>query len=308
MGTYYRVTVAALPPSLTEVKLKIAVEERLETIDSLMSTYIPESEISRFNRSSDTDWFPVSNETATVVAEAMRIFEMSDGAFDITIGPLIDLWGFGPPEKNREIPSRESIENALKRTGSQHLQVRLEPPALKKEISELQIDLSAIAKGYAVDSLGESIAAMGITDFLVDIGGEMLASGHKADSMPWKIAIESPIANQQEIQKIMLLSDMAIATSGDYRNYFEVNGKRYSHEIDPRTGQSIQHPLVSVSVLDKSCMRADALATALIVLGPERAQQLAESEKLPAFFIIKKEGEGYLEVESSGFSPLSSLQ
>jgi len=307
MGTYYRVTVASMPSTVSEDELKTTIATRLERVNSLLSTYIPDSEISRFNRSHDIGWFPVSVETATVVTEALKIFKLSDGAFDITVGPLVDLWGFGSSKKKKEIPSRMSIESALKLTGSEHLHVRLTPPALKKDISELQIDLSAIAKGYAVDSIVEALTALGITDCLVDIGGEISAVGQKSDSSPWKIAIESPIANEQGIQKVMTLSDMAIATSGDYRNYFEVDGKRYSHEIDPRTGQSIQHSLVSVSVLSKSCMRADALATALIVLGPKKGQQLENSENLDAYYIIKK-GIIFHELETYGFSQLSSLK
>ncbi len=177
---------------------------------------------------------------------------------------------------------------------------------MKKEISDLQIDLSAIAKGFAVDAVAESLKAEGVSNFLVDIGGEMLAIGKKADDIPWKIAIESPGTNKRGIQSVLPLTNLAIATSGDYRNYFESKGQRFSHEIDPRTGQSINHNLVSVSVLDKSCMTADAWATALIVLGPERGKDLAEKAKLPFFFILK-EKDGFREMKNAGFDQLTSL-
>jgi len=301
MGTYYRVTVASLPASVNEGDLKMVIADRLEKINSLMSTYVEDSEVSRFNQSAETEWFPVSKETATVVIEALHVYELSEGAFDITVGPLVDLWGFGSQKKERKIPSHSSIESALEKTGSKHLRARLSPPALKKEIREIQIDLSAIAKGYAVDSVAESLVELGMNDYLVDIGGEMLAGGQKADSTPWKIAIESPTADKREIEKVMGLENQSIATSGDYRNYFEVEGQRYSHEIDPRTGQPIGHRLVSVSVLTSSCMRADALATALIVMGEEKGESLAESENLAVYFILKKD-EGFGVWKSTGFN------
>jgi thiamine biosynthesis lipoprotein len=306
MGTYYRVTLAAIPTTLGEGELQASIDTRLGKINTGMSTYLSDSEVSRFNRYTGKDWFPVSADTATVVAEALQIFRQSEGAFDITVGPLVDLWGFGPPEGTRSIPSPESIENTLKKVGSQHLHVRLSPPAIKKsETSDVQIDLSGIAKGFAVDSVADSLEEFGVTDYLVDIGGEMLARGRKKDGSSWTIAIESPIVNERSIHKTIAVSDQAIATSGDYRNYFESDGKRYSHEIDPRTGRSIQHRLVSVTVLAPSCMLADAWATALIVLGPKRGLQSAEGENLAAFFIIKGD-EGFLEKKSSAFDRLSA--
>lgn len=300
MGTYYRVTLASRPGTLTEGMLRNDLTTRLEKINSLMSTYKKDSEVSRFNRSSGTKWFPVSEETATVVAEALRIFEQSDGAFDITVGPLVNLWGFGPAESSGQIPSAESISAALEKTGSEKLQVQLSPPAIKKELSDLQIDLSGIAKGYAVDTVALMLDSLGATDYLVDIGGEMRSSGYKAESVPWKIAIESPTAHRRGIQKVLALRDLAIATSGDYRNYFEKEGRRYSHEIDPGTGRPIQHNLLSVSVLGTDCMTADAWATAFIILGPERGRELAEKFRLTALFIVR-DREGFREIESSGF-------
>ncbi len=306
MGTYYRVSVSTLPAELTEEDLKSIIETRLGEINSRMSTYLENSEVSHFNQSTDTGWFPVSADTAKVVIEALRVFQQSEGAFDITVGPLVNLWGFGPAEKKRQIPDQSSIKEALQKIGSKHLQARLSPPALKKEISDLQIDLSAIAKGFAVDAVAESLKAEGLISFLVDIGGEMLASGKKTDDVPWRIAIESPNAKKHGIQSILPLTNQAIATSGDYRNYFESKGQRFSHEIDPRTGQSINHSLVSVSVLDKSCMRADAWATALIVLGPKRGKDLAAKAKLPFFFILSEKG-GFNELKSAGFDQQTSL-
>jgi thiamine biosynthesis lipoprotein len=304
MGTYYRVILDAQPAGMTEEDVQVVVESPLERVDALMSTYKKDSEVSRFNRSRETDWFPVSRETAIVVAEALRVFEESEGAFDITVGPLVDLWGFGPSKSRDQIPSPEKIAGLLEIIGSRHLQVRLDPPALKKDLGTLQIDLSGIAKGFAVDAIAEELEDLGVTNYLVDVGGEMRAGGEKENGQPWKIAIERPSAGQRSIQSTLALQDRALATSGDYRNFFVVEGRRYSHEIDPRKGQPIQHPLVSVSVLDSSCMRADAWATALIILGPVEGRALAEKAGLPTVLIVR-DGADFRSIETSDFTALT---
>tara|TARA_R110000850_G_scaffold30703_3_gene84822 strand:- start:652 stop:1707 length:1056 start_codon:yes stop_codon:yes gene_type:complete len=301
MGTYYRVTVLALPPDLDTEQLTQDIEWRLHNITHLMSTYEPDSEVSRFNDSIDTDWFSVSEETAQVVDAALAIYHQSGGAFDITVGPLVELWGFGSKRNNRQIPADNQIESALRRTGSQHLEVRHDPPSIKKSRPELQIDLSAIAKGYAVDALIKDLTTAGITDCLVDIGGEMRAIGSKGPDSPWTIAIESPASGERSIHRVLPLVNQAIATSGDYRNYFEDNGQRYSHEIDPRTGRPITHRLVSTSVLANDCMTADAWATALMIPGPAESGGLAEKSNLSALLIVN-EGEGFIELESPRFA------
>ena len=304
MGTYYRVTLPSRPATMSGNELHDAIKERLDRINALMSTYLADSEVSRFNDCRDPDWFPVSTETATVVSEALQIFHQSEGAFDITVAPLVNLWGFGPVDSEARIPDPASIEKALAKTGARHLHVRLSPPSLKKDLADLQIDLSGIAKGFAVDSIAELLRSLGIADYLVDIGGEMLASGHKGDNLPWRIAIESPAATGTAIQRVIALEDLAIASSGDYRQYFEVDGHRYSHEIDPATGQPVRHQLVATSVLNNSCMRADAWATALMVMGPLKGPELAERTDLAALFITKQ-GEAFVETKSSRFRRLS---
>ena len=301
MGTYYKITVAELPPSIHQDELKAAIERLLEKTNAQMSTYISDSELSRFNQYRKTDWFPVSSETAMVVEEALNIHQLTEEAFDITVGPLVNLWGFGPSGGKGEISSQEEIDSTLKKVGSHHLQSRFTPPSLKKDIVDLYLDLSGIAKGFAVDHISAYLESTGITDFLLDIGGEMKARGYKKDGTPWKIAIERPVIGRQEIQKVITLNYQAIATSGDYRNYFDKDGQRYSHEINPKTGQPVQHRLASVTVLDASCMRADALATAFMVLGPQKGYQLAERERLPVLFIIKGE-DGFFEKATPEFN------
>lgn len=303
MGTYYRVSLPALPEGMQKAALQASLGSKLDRIDALMSTYRDDSEVSRFNQSRETAWFPVSIDTATVVTAALDVFAESNGAFDITVAPLVNLWGFGPGDREEKIPDNRQIQDLLETIGSRHLEVRLEPPALRKHKEALQIDLSGIAKGFAVDALATELENLGLRNYLVDIGGEMRAAGHKKNQTPWNIAIERPTANQHGIQTTLPLRDIAIATSGDYRNCFDVDGQRYSHEIDPRNGHPIRHQLVSVTVLDSSCMRADAWATALIVLGPDRGKALAERSGLPVFLIVNAEPD-FEEIESSAFAVL----
>ncbi len=307
MGTYYRVTIANSPNEISEHDLKAVIETKLEDINDKMSTYREDSELSRFNQYSQTDWFPVSQDTITVIAEALKIHRLSGGAFDVTVGPLVNLWGFGPPGKRVEPPAADQIKRTLQKIGSQHLQLQVSPPALKKTNPALYVDLSAIAKGYAVDAVAVSLESLGINDFIVDIGGDMLAKGRKVDGSLWKIAIENPTAGQREIHRTIGVSGLAVATSGDYRNYFEIEGQRFSHEIDPRTGYPIKHTLASVTVLDPSCMVADAWATALIILGPEEGFKMVEQSNFEAYFIIKGPDK-FLEKETPGFQQMSVNQ
>lgn len=289
MGTRYSIKVERLPPALTPETLKAGIDEALEELNDQMSKYRPESEISRFNRWKSRDWFPVSGETAHVVEQALEISRATGGAFDVTVGPLVNLWGFGPDRKERHIPGGKEIEEALQQTGYRHLEVRRSPPALRKKIDAIQVDLSAIAKGFGVDLVATRLMELGITDFLVEIGGEIRTGGVKADGSPWTLGIEKPLAGKTEILKRLKVSQAALATSGDYRNFITHQGKRLSHTIDPRTGRPVAHALGSVTVLASSCMLADAWATALMVLGPEAGFEKARSENLAAHFIVRED-------------------
>ena len=267
MGTTYRVTLAEDPGEAVRGELAAGIESTLVRINGRMSTYDPESELSRFNAHAGTDWYPVSNETLGVIRAAQEISALTGGAFDITVGPLVDLWGFvQPPELP---PPDQRIADLLDRVGYGLLEVRDDPPAIRKRVPELQVDLSAIAKGYAVDAIAGLLGDAGISDYLVEIGGEIQASGANSAGQPWRIAIEKPLSEQRAAQRVIGLHDLGLATSGDYRNYFEVEGQRYSHTIDPRTGRPVRHQVASVSVLDRSAMRADALATALLAMGTD---------------------------------------
>ncbi len=303
LGTSFSVKVTRLPEGVDPARLRDRLDRLLEEVDARMSTYRPDSELSRFNRSRTTRWQPVSPQLAFVVAEALEISRWSRGAFDVTVGPLVNLWGFGPDPRTREPPPPEAIKAARARTGYRKLEVRMQAPALRKRQPDLYVDLSAIAKGWAVDRLAEYLESEGIGDYLVEIGGELRLKGRSPRGGPWRIAIERPVAGVRALGKILALTDIAVATSGDYRNYFEVDGRRFSHTIDPRTGYPVSHRLASVTVLRHTCTRADGLATAFMVMGPEEGYARAEAENIPALFIVKDE-DGFRERATSAFRQL----
>lgn len=307
MGTSYRIVLAGPEDATTLASIQADVDEALNQLEDQMSTWRPDSELSRFNVSTSTDWFPVSRDTAFVVSEAKRIWKLSDGAFDPTVAPLIKLWHFAEEPGQQTIPSDVDIEQATAAIGFDQLDVRLDPPALLKKRPEIQLNLSAIAKGYAVDVISDLLTERLSKDqlttaHLVEIGGEIRGRGRKSDGSSWTAGIETPDALPRQIHTALRLDDQALATSGDYRNYFEVDGQRYSHTIDPATGRPVTHNLTSVSVLAKDCLTADALATAIEVLGPERGMKLAERENVAIYQIIRNDS-GF-DVQASPTFPL----
>jgi len=306
MGTFYEVTIAAKLSEDEQRELQEDVEETLAEVNRQMSTYDPDSEISQFNESDSTEWFDVSPEFARVTNEAIKIAEASQGKFDPTVGPLIDLWHFGPDKQQPEIPNSEAIEAARERVGYEKLEVRLDPPALRKLDPRVELDLSAIAKGYGVDEVSWTVQRLRHEDFLINIGGEILAHGFRAAGQPWRLAIEKPMADSREIESLVPLSDQAMATSGDYRNFYELDGKRISHTIDPHTGYPVTHQLHSVSVLADTCMTADGMATALLVMGPDQAWKFASEQQLEVFLAYTEEGQ--IKTRSSPNFPLQPFE
>jgi thiamine biosynthesis lipoprotein len=307
MGTSWSVRVVAGDGLPDQALLQEQVQARLEEINALFSTYLPDSELSRFNRAAHTDWFDVSAEMLAVVSRAQAVSMASDAAFDITVGPLVNLWGFGPDGQPNRIPPQPAIDSLLKATGFELLELRSNPPALRKKSPGLYVDLSAIAKGYAVDEVVRLLSRLGAADFMVEVGGELRTSGLRADGNAWRIALESPRAGTREVLRVIGLSNRAMATSGDYRNFFELDGRRYSHSIDPRSGWPVEHNLAAVSVIADDCMSADAWATALLVLGPERAMQVAEEQGLAANLLIP-DGDGFKQHESSAYQRLVNTE
>lgn len=321
MGTEYHVSWVSSTESLADSnlerqKVKSGVDALLIDINKSMSTYDPESELSLINSNFDPNWQPISADLYRVLAMAMQVGKLSDGAFDVTVGPLVNLWGFGPDKRLEQAPDTVVINKALQSVGSEAISLRH-----KNEVFELKlkasryIDLSAIAKGYAVDLVGRYLEDQNIQNYLVEIGGEIYAKGTKSALLghskerktdidkPWRIAIEAPSDDERNAQIIIPLSDMGIATSGDYRNFFKQNGHRFSHTIDGRTGYPVEHGLASVSVLHESVAMADAWATALTVLGTEKGLEIAEQQGLVAFF-IQRTATGFEQYSSSQFEQL----
>lgn len=304
MGTTYSVKIVTAHNSrnLSRDFLKRKIDSVLVEVNNQMSTYKPESEISRFNTNNSPEWFNISNDFAFVLAESIRLGELTGGSLDITIGPLVNIWGFGPDQRPRKIPTDEEISSSMKLIGLDQLEINLNPPSVRKKIGGLKIDLSATAKGFGVDKVVELLKDLGYTNIMVEIGGEVRSTGLNNKRESWKIGISTP--NQSgELNRVVLLNDMAMATSGDYWNYFEENGIRYSHTIDPATGRPITHKLASVTVFDSTCLRADGLATGLFVMGPERGYKFAVDMELPVYMIVKK-GNGFEEIKSPGFIEL----
>lgn len=300
MGTGYSIQVVDLPEEIELELLRDNIETELELVNALMSTYREDSELSRFNRSRSGDWFAVSPGLAELAQQALRTSETSDGAFDATVGPLVNLWGFGPEAGPDRVPSDAEIAQAQARVGYRKLSVRAEPPAVRKTEPDLYLDLSAIAKGYGVDRVAELLDAAGVANYLVEIGGELRGRGHNGRGQPWRIAVERPDPGAREVQRVVELRGGGMATSGDYRNFFERDGKLYSHTIDPETGRPVTHGLASVTVLAPRTAHADALATAFLVLGPEAGLALAESLNVAALFILRTP-DGYTELETVAF-------
>ena len=287
MGTYWKITVhdRALLPDL-----RARVEARLLAINGLMSTYDPDSLLSQINAAAAGQWIPVDDELLQVLYASEQLSRMTGGAFDVTVGPLVNLWGFGPGDVQiSHPPSAQQILQVRQMIGWQHLQLRQQPAAVRK-MRNLYVDLSAIAKGYAVDEIAELLEARQVTDYLVDIGGELRAAGHNPRGQPWQVGVQLPQAGSLgEAREIIGLSGHAVATSGDYRNFFEYEDMRYSHTIDPNTGYPVSHGVASVTVIHPSAMWADGWATALNVLGPEAGLALAAEQGLPVLFMLGDE-------------------
>lgn len=308
MGGTWSIKLTTLPATVSAGEVESATAAILESIESQMSTYRPAADVSRFNAHRGGDWFPVGNDLAAVVAEARRVSEQTGGAFDVTVGPLVNLWGFGAGKTSAafgQIPDDAAIAQANRRVGYAALESRLDPPALRKARPDLYVDLGGIAQGYAADRVAEKLAAMGIGDYLVEVCGEMRAAGRSPAGRPWRVGIETPTPDVRRVLRTVELADLSFATSGDYRNFFDRDGKRYSHEIDPRTGRPITGDLASVSVAHGSAAHADAMATALMVLGYDAGYETAV--KLDLAVLLIRRGQGRFETrETPAFARLTS--
>ncbi|WOX05488.1 FAD:protein FMN transferase [Microbulbifer pacificus] len=298
MGTAYHITVVDVPSALRKADLQSAIDAELAAVNQEMSTYIPDSELMRFNAAPVGEVVEISQHLADVIARSLQIYQHSGGAFDVTVGPLVNLWGFGPLPEPEKIPADEAIAELLQVIGSDALV--LDGNRLSKTRS-VQIDLSAIAKGHGVDRIADLLEGKGITNYLVEVGGELRTAGVNPQGAIWRVGIERPSAGQV-VQKPIQVSGKGIATSGDYRNYYERDGKRYVHTMDPRTGRPVEHRLASVTVIADTCAEADGYATALNVMGADAALKLAEEQQLAVFLLVKTDS-GFEERASTAFKP-----
>jgi FAD:protein FMN transferase len=290
MGTLYAVKVVAAPVGVDAAAVRVAIDDVLAQVDREMSGYRADSQIAQFNASTSTDWFPVSPQVARVVQTALEVAQSSGGAFDVTVAPLVNAWGFGAAGRPAQLPDDGELADMRRRVGHRKLQARMSPPALRKEQADLAVDLNGIAPGFAIDALAERLTAMGVENFMIDIGGEVLARGRNGEGQPWRVAVEKPLDAQPAPYAIVQLDGMSISTSGEYRQYYMRDGRRYSHTIDPRTGRPVEHELAAVVVIGATSMQVDAWTTALNVLGPEEGYALALERHMPALFVLQRDG------------------
>ena len=287
MGTSYTVLVFA--PESARLRLDAGIQATLSRVVNATSVYEPRSDVSRFNAAEINEWVPIGEDLYRVMRVALEVAQLSEGALEPTILPLVNVWGFGPRGRVEELPEADALAAAQAMVGWQDLALRSEPRAMLKQAPR-EVDLGGIAKGYGADAVAEYLRAQGYTQFLVDLGGDLVAAGGKADGSPWRIGIEQPVVGERRVFEVVELETAAMVTSGDYRNFFEVDGVRYSHTLDPRTGFPIAHGLASVSVLAETALEADAWSTALMVLGTEAALALAEVQGLSVLLIERSEG------------------
>ena len=302
MGTAW--SLVAVAPRGSRPALQALVQASLDGVDGRMSTWKPDSELSRLVAHAGTDAVPASPELREVLRLAREVSEASAGAFDVTVGPLVDAWGFGPDGRRGE-PDDETLDQLTRRVGYRHLEVDDAVGSVRKRIPDLSVDLSAIAKGWGADQAAAALRQAGYRDFLLEVGGEVVAAGQRVDGAAWCVGVERPDPDRRAVHTAVGLRDLALATSGDYRNFFEAgDGRRRSHTIDPRTGRPVAHGLASVSVVSERCAHADAWATALTVLGPKAGVAVAERLQLAARFVTR-DADGTLTVTATpGFEAL----
>ena len=304
MGTTFSVKIVQHGDLEKEAALRQLVSETLADLNQSLSTYESDSDLSMFNRSRSTDWVVVTRVLCNVVADALEISRLTEGAFDITVGPLVNLWGFGPEIRELKPPVAEAIAAAMENVGYHKLETDCDQPALRKSVPGLFVDLSGFAKGYAVDRLADILEEFAADNYLVEIGGEIRLKGLNGTGNPWAIAIEKPLDDARSVQTIVQLTNAAMATSGDYRNFFEWDGKRYSHTIDPTTGYPVTHDAAAVTIIAESTARADGLATGLLALGPDKGMALANKHGIAAYYLVRRNG-AFEERSSNAFRSMT---
>lgn len=300
IGTTYSIIYLDGETPLAPTRLEKEFNALINSANESMSTYHRNSEISKFNRMQSTEPMNASETLRKVVLEGVRLHEMTDGALDITLKPLSGIWGFGPDKKPHTIPSNSAIAAVKAKTGVDKIQ--LTDSTIAKTIPELELDLNTIGKGFLVDQTAELLESHGIKNYLVEIGGEGRIKGHNGRGKPWRLGVIDPAGGKPRSQVAVYPGNIGLATSGDYYQYFEEDGKRYSHILNPQTGKPIDHKLASVTVFHPSSMTADGLATAILVMGADKGLALAEKHNIPIYLIIR-DGDKFVSKMSSAFKP-----
>lgn len=305
MGTTYNIVAVDHSNTLQKSEVETAVSTALSRVNASMSNWDNTSEISRINAEKIGTVSSLSPELAQVMDAASQVNLASGGRFDTTIGPLIELWGFGAPGA-QTMPSDEAIADAQAKSGHGNT-LSLGSRTVQKTQSDTQIYLAAIGKGYGADHVGRALEALGISDYLVEIGGDLYAAGHNPDGLPWQIGIEAPNAHDRGVLGVVGVSGMGLASSGDYRNYFEVDGQRYSHLIDPITGRPVDHKTASATVLAENAMLADAWSTAMLILGRERGLEVAAQHGIAVQFADRDDSVASLQFKTYASDAFKAL-
>lgn len=300
MGTTWHVSLR-VPVEHTPEQLAETVQQALDRVNASMSTYRPDSDLGRFNQSPTMQWIDISPDTFEVTRIALQVARETDNAFNPAVAELVDLWGFGPTDREGVLPSAAQIATALADSQLDNLEFDQVKPAMRK-LAPMQLDYSAIAKGYGVDLVALRMEQAGVRDYMIEVGGEVRTAGRHSSARPWRIGIERPQLAQGDAIAAIALGSEAVATSGDYRNYREVDGVRFAHTIDPVTGYPVVHTLASVTVIAPTATLADAYATAINVMGPERGLEFAEEMALPVYMLVKEE-QGFAALMSAAFAP-----
>lgn len=301
MGSSYSIKYVRHAGLPAPADVRVQVERILDEVDQQMSTYRSDSDIARFNNLPANHCQTMPAPILELVRVGERLSSLSAGSFDLTVEPLLNLWGFGPQAREEKVPSAEALAQVQQRVGHTHL--RIDGDQLCKDAA-VEIDFNSIAAGYAVDTIAAKLEGLGIHDYLAEVTGELKATGKKPDGSPWRIALEEPRDDQQVAQKIIAVDGYGVSTSGDYRHYFQQNGQRYSHTFDARTGAPILHTLASVTVIHPSALMADGLSTLLLILGPERGWDYAQTHDIGAFFVIRADT-GFVTRSNQAFERLA---
>lgn len=304
MGSAWTVKIAG-PLPMPDGQLRAGVQSRFDAVNLALSTWRKDSALSRFNAVDSGEWVDLDPELAAVLDYALSLSDRSGGAYDVTIAPLVDLWGFGPDPATGQVPDASAIDAARARVGWRKVEVDLARNRARKQPG-VRVDLSSLGKGRGVDRVAEYLDGVGVTNYLIDLSGKLRARGRNPRGESWQVAVEQPAADDpsgapRTVPAVVALHDASIATAGDYRRYFETGGRHYSHIIDPRSGRPVEHATLSATALGGNCMQADALATVLMVMEPDAALRLAEAERIRAL-LISRDSQGYRLRHSTGWS------